>query len=159
MSVKFAYVGLAVLLLAGFGSAQTQPKTVRNSSSNELSPEAPLADVLSSRYFKLIPSKDVEIKDLQGFVNIKNESETIRCVFQKDRIPEKVKLVLARQSVWENTSGSIKPSRSFSSEGVVDFPPLELGLTFHKASDHLDLRCQFTEKISGYLERVRRFES
>lgn len=159
MSLKFGDFGLAVLLLASFGSAQTQPKTIRNSSSVELSLEAPLADVLSSRYFKLIPSKDVEIKDLQGFVKIQNESETIRCVFQKDRIPEKVKLVLARRSVWENTSGPIKPARSFSSEEVVEFPPQELGLTFRKASDHLDLRCEFTEKVSGYLEGAKEEEN
>lgn len=125
-----------------------------NPKSKEHPADYPISELINSQYFRLIPLRQMEVKDLKGFVQFSNENKTIQCVFFKNRIPANVKLELAQGSLWENSSGPTLPQENIYTKSEQKNPnePSEILVQFSKGPDIIDLKCQFTSKITGQFD-------
>lgn len=144
------YAFLVLYLFFSSPSWARQMMTV-NTKSKEHTEDYPLKELINSQYFRLSPTRQLEIKDLKGFITFSNENKTIQCIFQKERIPSNVKLELAAGSVWENSSGPVPPFENVYEKKDPN-KPTELLLKLTKNSDTVDFKCQFTSLITGQFE-------
>lgn len=135
------------LIVAIHARAENAP----NPKSVELKEDAPLKEVISSQYFKITPLNQVEIKDLKGFISYKNENETMKCSFFKAQTSDKVKVALAANSSWENSSGIVPANRYVAARNQAP----KVTIKFNRGNDSIDLNCDFTDRVTGMIETSR----
>ncbi len=148
--MKFSLKCYLILFLIHF-EALAGPQSINNPKSKEHAEGLPVAELMNSQYFRLSPTKQMEVKDLRGFVEFFNDSKTIKCSFFKKRIPANVKVELASGSIWENITG-IPIAKENEFEAKSPNAPLQMKIKLNKGNDSIDFNCEFVSKITGQFE-------
>ncbi len=147
---KCLHIFAILVFVAIHAHAQNAP----NPKSVELKDDAPLKEVLSSQYFKIIPLNQVEIKDLKGFISYQNDNQTMKCAFYKEQTSANVKVALAANSAWENSTGTTPTKYAVAARNSLP----KVTIKFSRGNDAIDLNCEYTDRLTGLIETSREEE-